>query len=141
MGKRRRNVLTLSQESSVIAKCEWRDKEGINWTLASISAWAKEHFASMIHLRILCDKDKIIAAVLVEIGVVKKKRTQRCYTLEKGLIESVWDQCNRNVSVSDELIKEKGRRLLNEVNMQLAEGQRIVLRFSGGCFRQVYEKE
>lgn len=34
--------------------------------------------------------------------------------------------------VSDELIKEKGRSLLKEVNMQLPEGHDIVLQFSSG---------
>lgn len=138
MPKRRRVDLFANQKALIIEECERRDAEGVNWTLAEIAEWAKKrlsmndapHIATVS--RLLRAKRKIVDSVFDGKGERKRDRTLRCEAIEYALVEWIWDQYARNVFVSDDLIKEKDRRLLTAVNAQLPADAQISLQLSNG---------
>lgn len=103
-----------------------------------MSAWPEErleiHHAPHISTisRILRDKEEATSSVLSGRGRSTRRRLLRCEALYQALNEWVWDQYARNVFISDDLIRGKGRRLLVNVNEKPPEQQRIYLQFSAG---------
>lgn len=86
--------------------------------------------------RIMRDKQCVRKDASKGEGSRKRRHTIKYETLENALVEWIWDQYAGNVFVSDDLVKEKGRRILVIVNKVLRSIERIDLAFcTGSCIR------
>ena len=136
--KRKVVRLDVTQKSAILAEIERCEKEGVGWSLNSISEWAKKkwsletppHIATIS--RIIRNKVNILELVDDGEGTRKKRRTLKSDALEVVLVIWMWDQYAQHIFVSDDDIKQKGMRILTQANKELPEEKRLDMKFSNG---------
>ena len=130
--------LTWEQKLAIVHECRERGGGGGIRKMNEVSAWAvnklKLHSPPSYRtmLRILADEERIFNKV----GSKEKDRT--CETnvsseeLETELANWVSSMWRTGVFVSDALIKEKGRRIMEELNERTTQDKKISIAFSKG---------
>lgn len=143
MSKRKLYYLTTIEKQSIVREIQKREKEGKKYTLQEISNWAHQEFKlefipSVATLsRIKRDGEKILSIPCAE-GRKRQKATSND-GLDTALAEWVQGMLERRVSLTGDMIKDQGYRIMVKANESLAEGSKLSLKFSNGwlgCFKK-----
>lgn len=128
-----RNYLTNKQRIAIQKEISKRRKEGQPLQLHQLSAWAQQE----LRLPFLPSKPVLSRLASCPPASVPQNDCKRNHTsaqpeLEKTLITWVNDRNNMGQLLTGDLIKEKGKRLLADVNALLPQEKRMELKFTSG---------
>lgn len=131
----RRHTLKRGEKLKILEERDRRVELGLSARLADLQTWAQSEFSlenppsRSAMSRILCTTDK---TALVEMPAARRKRGGRLPELEVTLANWVRAQQAANIHVKGDLIKEKGKSLLEAFNATLPSGERLAMQFSAG---------
>lgn len=131
----RRHTLTRGEKLRILDERDRRVSLGLPVRLADLQSWAQSAFglanppSRSAMSRIMCTADK---TALVEMPAARRKRGGRLPELEVTLANWVRAQQAANIHIKGELIKEKGKSLLEAFNATLPTADRLTMQFSAG---------
>lgn len=130
-----RHLLTNNQRIAIQAEIRRRRKHGADHRLQTIAEWAQAEFklkfqpSKPVMSRLSSSADKAEAIPACD---TMRSRCPAQPTIERRLIQWVNDQNKVGNCLTGEVIREKGKRLLVEVNALLPDADKIKMKFSAG---------
>ncbi len=122
-------------------RATWKRQSGLlfkwNWLLGE----AKVQSIKIIHQNNISKikQEKVFIKSSINDGTLKAKKrlSVTSNSLETAITTWIWDMYERKVSVSDELIQEKARRIQILLNQEIPEEHQLRLKFSSGWLQRL----
>lgn len=131
----RRHTLKREEKLRILEERDRRVREGLTVRQNDLMQWAKVTFcletapSQSAMSRILCTKDK---SALMTMPKVRRNRGGKLPDLEKTLAAWVRAQQAAQVVVKGDMIKEKGKSVLDDINTALPPSEQMSMQFSTG---------
>ena len=131
-------ILNNLQKLELVEEYRRIQQTGDQISQLELEDWAKEKFqlqklpSKPTMSRIIRNEAKIREEINNHKFKAESGRKVKFPELEKLLVEWLWTMYDENVCVTDDLIREKAKRIIDELNQSKAENEKVEMNLSNG---------